>query len=185
MHGGLVVLGVYTVGVVGRASDGPIWPGLRWGALTGIFIASYTVNDGAAVRLLGVSPIHGGADHNRPRGGLAEQKNCSDLIIDYFGNLVRVLLLTPLALRHRDTLGDHWRRSSKVVLGVAVLIPIPYLLALYAMTLTSVSAIAPARELSMMVGVLFSRLLLDEPNVATRFLGAGMIAAGVATLALG
>jgi drug/metabolite transporter (DMT)-like permease len=159
----VVVLGVYTVGVVGRASDGPIWPGIRWGALTGIFIASYTVNDGAAVRLLGVSPI----------------------IIDYFGNLVRVLMLTPLALRHRDTLGDHWRRSAQVVLGVAVLIPIPYLLALYAMTLTSVSAIAPARELSMMVGVLFSRLLLNEPNVATRILGAGMIAAGVATLALG
>jgi len=53
------------------------------------------------------------------------------------------------------------------------------------MTFTSVSAIAPARELSMMVGVLFSRFLLDEPNVATRLLGAGMIAAGVATLALG
>jgi uncharacterized membrane protein len=71
-----------------------------------------------------------------------------------------------------------------VVLGVAVLIPIPYLLALYAMTLTSVSAIAPARELSMMVGVLFSRLLLNEPSVATRLLGAGMIAAGVAILAI-
>jgi uncharacterized membrane protein len=59
-----------------------------------------------------------------------------------------------------------------------------YLLALYAMTLTSVSTIAPARELSMMVGVLFSRLLLDEPSVRARLLGAGMIAAGVVTLAI-
>jgi drug/metabolite transporter (DMT)-like permease len=158
----IVVLGVYTVGVLGRASEAPIWPGIRWGFLTGMFIASYTVNDGAAVRLLGVSPI----------------------IIDYFGNMVRVLMLTPVAVRHRHALAGHWRQSSKVVLGVAVLIPIPYLLALYAMTLTSVSAIAPARELSMMVGVLFSRLLLNEPSVATRLLGAGMIAAGVAILAI-
>jgi drug/metabolite transporter (DMT)-like permease len=82
-------------------------------------------------------------------------------------------------------LAEQWRKSSKSILGVAVLIPIPYVLALFAMTFTSVSAIAPARELSMMVGVLFSRFLLDEPNVATRLLGAGMIAAGVATLALG
>jgi drug/metabolite transporter (DMT)-like permease len=84
--------------------------------------------------------------------------------------------------------GEGWSQlitDYKSVLGVAVLIPIPYLLALYAMTLTSVSAIARARETSMMVGVLFSRFLLDEPNVATRFLGAGMIAVRVATLALG
>jgi drug/metabolite transporter (DMT)-like permease len=159
----VVVIGVYTVGVLGRAPVGPIWSGIKWGVLTGLFIAAYTVNDGAAVRLLGVSPI----------------------IIDYFGNLVRLFLLTPVALRNRHSLTEHWRKAYKSVLGVAVLIPIPYVLALYAMTLTSVSAIAPARELSMMVGVLFSRFLLDEPNVATRFLGAGMIAVGVATLALG
>jgi uncharacterized membrane protein len=159
----VVVIGVYTVGVIGHAPEGPLWSGIKWGALTGLFIAGYTLNDGAAVRLLGVSPI----------------------VIDYFGNVVRVLLLTPVAVQNRHLLAEQWRKSSKSILGVAVLIPIPYVLALFAMTFTSVSAIAPARELSMMVGVLFSRFLLDEPNVATRLLGAGMIAAGVATLALG
>ena len=159
----VVVIGVYTVGVIGRAPEGPIWSGIKWGILTGVFIAGYTLNDGAAVRLLGVSPF----------------------IIDYFGNFVRVVLLTPVAVRNRHTLAEQCRQSAKSILGVAMLIPIPYLLALYAMTLTSVSAIAPARELSMMVGVLFSQFLLDEPNVASRLLGAGMIVAGVATLALG
>jgi drug/metabolite transporter (DMT)-like permease len=158
----VVVIGVYMVGVVGRAPEGPLRSGIRWGALTGLFLAGYTINDGAAVRLIAVSPI----------------------IIDYFGNLVRVLLLTPIAVRKRHLLANQWRKSAGSIVGVAVLIPIPYLLALYAMTLTSVSAIAPARELSMMVGVLFSRLLLDEPNVGTRLLGAGIIAVGVATLAL-
>ena len=159
----VVVIGVFTVGVIGHGPGGPISSGIKWGVLTGFFIAGYTLNDSAAVRLLGVSPI----------------------IIDYFGNFVRVVLLTPVAVRNRHSLVEQWRKSAKSILGVAMLIPIPYLLALYAMTLTSVSAIAPARELSMMVGVLFSRFLLDEPNVATRFLGAGMIAVGVATLALG
>ena len=151
------------MGVIGHAPEGLLWSGIKWGALTGLFIAGYTLNDGAAVRLLGVSPI----------------------VIDYFGNIVRVLLLTPVAVQNRHLLAEQWRKSSKSILGVAVVIPIPYVLALFAMTFTSVSAIAPARELSMMVGVLFSRFLLDEPNVATRLLGAGMIAAGVATLALG
>jgi hypothetical protein len=45
-----------------------------------------------------------------------------------------------------------------------LLIPIPYILALYAMTLASLSVIAPARELSMMVGVVFGRWLLEEPS---------------------
>lgn len=158
----LVVAGVFTIGIAGRTPHGPIWPGVRWGALTGMFIASYTLNDGAAVKLLGVSPI----------------------IIDYFGNIVRLAALTPFALRHRLDLGSEWRKSRKVILAVGTLIPIPYILGLYAMTLAPVSLIAPARELSMMVGVLFGRLLLNEPNVASRLGGAALIAAGVATLSL-
>ena len=114
------------------------------------------------MRLLGVSPI----------------------IVDYFGNIVRVLMLSPVAIRRRAELPRHWRDSYKVIVGVGVLIPVPYILALYAMTIAPVSAIAPARELSMMVGVLFGRFLLQEPHVAARLGGAGLIAIGVATLFL-
>ena len=158
----LVVVGIFVIGVIGRPRTGRIWPGIYWGTLTGIFIASYTINDGAAVRLLGVSPI----------------------IIDYFGNTVRVCMLIPVAVRQRAELPDHWRKSARVILGVGLLIPIPYILALYAMTLAPVSAIAPARELSMVVGVLFGRWLLDEPKVSARLAGAALIATGVATLSL-
>jgi drug/metabolite transporter (DMT)-like permease len=59
-----------------------------------------------------------------------------------------------------------------------------FILALSEMTLAPVSAIAPARELSMMVGVLFGRWLLDEPKVSARLAGAALIATGVATLSL-
>src|SRR3954453_8045439 len=48
----LVVACIFVIGSVGRSVHGPVWPGVRWGALTGLFIAAYTVNDGAAVRLL-------------------------------------------------------------------------------------------------------------------------------------
>jgi drug/metabolite transporter (DMT)-like permease len=153
----LVVIGIFVIGIVGRPLEGPIWRGVCWGALTGIFIASYTINDGAAVRLLSVSPI----------------------IIDYFGNIVRVLMLTPVALRRRLEIPEHWRKSYKVILGVGLLIPIPYILALYAMTLASVSVIATARELSMMVGVVFGRWLLEEPKVGVRLGGAALIAAAM------
>jgi drug/metabolite transporter (DMT)-like permease len=160
----LVVCGVLTIGLARRrAPAAALWPGLRWGAFTGLFIAGYTLNDGAAVRLLQVSPI----------------------VIDYFGNLVRCAALTPYALRHRATLAAEWRRSRRIILGVAALMPIPYILALYAMTLAPLSVIAPARELSMMAGVVFGRWLLKEPDLGPRLAGAALIAAGVAALSLG
>jgi drug/metabolite transporter (DMT)-like permease len=52
------------------------------------------------------------------------------------------------------------------------------------MTLAPVSVVAPARELSMMVGVLFGWWLLKEPDIGRRLLGAALIAAGVAAVSL-
>src|ERR1041385_731413 len=78
---GLVAAGVLVTGFVQRTGTrGPVKQGLVWGAMTGAFIASYTLNDGAAVRYLGVSPI----------------------LIDYFGNLVRLTMLTPIAIRGKS-----------------------------------------------------------------------------------
>jgi drug/metabolite transporter (DMT)-like permease len=159
----LVVGGVFTIGLAGRRGGAHVWPGLRWGLFIGLFIASYTLNDGAAVRRLAVSPI----------------------VLDYFGNLVRCVALAPVALAHRSELAAEVRRSAKVILGVGAIVPIPYLLTLYAMTIAPVSLVAPAREVSVMVGVLFGRWVLKEPSTSARFAGATLVAAGVAVLALG
>jgi uncharacterized membrane protein len=45
------------------------------------------------------------------------------------------------------------------------------------MTLAPVSLIAPAREFSMMIGVVFGRWLLKESGFVSRLLGAVLIAA--------
>lgn len=52
---------------------------LRWGALTGAFIAGYTVIDGYAVKVMLISPI----------------------LVDYFGNVLRIPVMLPFVLRNR------------------------------------------------------------------------------------
>jgi len=160
---GLVVGGVFLVGLSGRNPERPFWPGVLWGALTGLFIAAYTLNDGSAVKRLMIPPI----------------------LIDYFGNLVRLVMLTPLALRRPRDLIAELRTSGRNAAGIGIIAPVPYILSLYAMTLAPLSLVAPARELSMMVGVVFGRLLLKEPATAPRFAGAALILAGVVALSMG
>ena len=58
-----------------------VYQGLYWGGLTGILIALYTVVDGYAVKWALMSPI----------------------LIDYFGNLIRLLVISPSLLRERST----------------------------------------------------------------------------------
>jgi len=159
-----VVSGVMIIGLARpQNSSDPVWPGIRWGAAIGLFIAGYTLNDGAAVRLFAVSPI----------------------IIDYFGNFVRVALLAPMALRNRAGLREEFAKSRNQILLVGALIPIPYILALYAMKLAPISVIAPARELSMLAGVFLAWRFLNEGDMVRRLIGALLIAAGVATLSFG
>jgi uncharacterized membrane protein len=73
----------------------------------------------------------------------------------------------------------------KDALGIAVLTPIGYILALSAMRLAPVSRVAPVREMSMMIGMYFGARFLREKDIARRTIGAVLIAGGVAALALG
>jgi drug/metabolite transporter (DMT)-like permease len=137
--------------------------GLRWGALTGLLIAGYSVIDGYAVKVLLVGPV----------------------LLDYFGNLIRVPLLLPLALRDRAAFMDAARAQWKGALVVAVLGPAGYVMVLYALTLAPLSRVAPAREVSMLIAALLGGHLLGEGDRRLRVAGAACIALGVAGLALG
>ena len=55
-----------------------------------------------------------------------------------------------------------WRTYRRQVAGAAVLAPLAYILVLVALSFTAVSAVAPAREVSVLVGVLLGRRLLGE-----------------------
>jgi uncharacterized membrane protein len=131
--------------------------------LTGCMIASYTVVDKLAVAAFFVPP----------------------LVQDWATNLGRVAIMTPLALRQKTELRAVWRRRRKEVIAVAVLCPLSYILVLTAMVFTPVSYVAPAREISILIGALFGAHLLAEEHAKQRLFGAGAMVAGIVCLAAG
>jgi drug/metabolite transporter (DMT)-like permease len=137
--------------------------GLRYGLLTGVFIAAYTVVDGYAVKVVLMSPI----------------------LLDYVGGVVRTAFLLPAVLRDRPTAWDLWRRQWKYAVLVGIVSPVSYVLVLYAMQVAPLSHVAPAREVSMLFAALIGGHLLGGGDRALRLAGAVLIAAGVMALALG
>ncbi|MFN3732593.1 DMT family transporter [Comamonas testosteroni] len=137
--------------------------GLYYGLLTGMFIASYTVVDSYAVKVLLMSPI----------------------LVDYVGNLIRLVILAPLAARDWPETKRLWRLQWRHAALVAFFSPIAYVLVLYAVQSAPISHVAPAREVSMLFAALIGGRLLGEGDRALRIAGAVMIALGVTALGLG
>lgn len=137
--------------------------GMVYGLLTGAFIASYTVVDGYAVKFMLMSPI----------------------LVDYFGNFVRLALLAPAVLRDRPTAWRLWGQQWKYAVLVGTISPVSYVLVLYAMQVAPLSHVAPAREVSMLFAALIGGHLLGEGDRLQRACGAALIALGVMALALG
>ena len=171
----LVVLGVLVLGAPGRGGDSPaparpeapasprLSRAIVFALVTGTFIASYTLWDKYAVSTLKVPP----------------------LIQGYASLPVMALVLAPSALRQRDRTMRVWRGYRRQVAGAAVLSPLAYILVLIAMSFTAVSAVAPAREVSVLVGVLLGRRLLGEGSLGRRLTAAAAIAAGIICIAAG
>jgi drug/metabolite transporter (DMT)-like permease len=167
LAGGLtVVVGVFLLAGGARllgTRDARARLGLYWGGCTGLFIAGYTVVDGYAVRSLALAP----------------------LFVDYTTHVLRVALAVPAWLRGGAALRTELARTWRHVLVVGVLAPLGYMLVLLAMQQSPISYVAPARELSMLVGAFFGAQLLGEGEVRRRLLCAGVIALGVLLIALG
>jgi drug/metabolite transporter (DMT)-like permease len=156
-----VVLGVLVIGGLGSSGQGSWAGGVGYGILCGTTIAAYTLWDAHAVTALGVSP----------------------LVLMAGTSMFETALLAPYALSRRPRVVELWRTSKGPVLAVGVLSPFAYLLVLFALRLAPVSLVAPARELSIVIGSLGAWLLLREPNPARRLAGAVIVLAGVAAIA--
>jgi drug/metabolite transporter (DMT)-like permease len=137
--------------------------GIFYGGITGLFIASYTVVDGYAVKVALMSPI----------------------LVDYFGNLLRLVFLTPTLLRDRPTVWALWLEQRRYALVVGIFSPVSYVLVLYALQVAPLSHVAPAREVSMLFAALLGGHLLGEKDRGPRIAGAALIAAGVMALGMG
>ena len=151
-----VVAGVFVIGGLGTGA------GMGYGLATGALIACYTLWDAHAVTALATPPV----------------------ILMCGSALVESVLLAPYAVARREAVGRIWREHRVAVLAVAVLSPLAYVLVLFAMRLAPVSMVAPARELSIVVGSLGAWLLLGEPNPRRRLTGAVIVLAGVAAIAV-
>jgi drug/metabolite transporter (DMT)-like permease len=131
--------------------------------VTGLFIAGYSLWDKRAVTTFAIPPV----------------------VLDWGDNVGRAVILAPVALSRRAGLGDLWRRYRREVILVGVLSPMPYILVLSAMVFTPVSYVAPAREISILVGSVMGTRLLAEGDAGRRLVAAGAMVAGLAALAVG
>jgi drug/metabolite transporter (DMT)-like permease len=157
LGGALVVGGVLLIGL----RPGPATArSLPFGVGSGLFIAVYTLWDTHAVDGLAIPP----------------------LLQLWASDTVRAALLTPYVWRRREVAAATWAKHRPEVLTVAVLSPLAYLLVLTALTISPVSAVAPAREVSVLLGVAFGVSRLGEGDAARRLVAAALIAGGVVVL---
>ena len=135
--------------------------GIRGGLLTGAMIASYTVVDAWGVKVLLIAPV----------------------LMDYFGNAVRVAMFVPWLAADRRTwsaMRGHWGAAA----AVGALAPLSYILVLTALQRGApLSLVAPARELSMMVAAVLGALVLREAVGRARMAGCALLVVGVVLLA--
>ncbi|BCW87583.1 hypothetical protein sos41_07130 [Alphaproteobacteria bacterium SO-S41] len=163
----LVVLGIVLIATEGRLrrfATPAAALGVRWGLITGSLIAAYTVVDGYGVKVLLIQPV----------------------LLDWFANAARLAFMLPVMApqyrRARDLMRGKWRHA----VAVGALSPLGYILVLTALQMGApLSFVAPAREMSMMVGALFGLFLLGEKAGIWRLVGCAVLLAGVVALVVG
>jgi drug/metabolite transporter (DMT)-like permease len=171
-----IVAGIVAIGLPGRtagsAGGGPVPASaglaarlkpVAFALCTGTFIASYTLWDKYAVTTLHTPPLLQG----------------------YASFPMILLIFAPQALRSRRRLREVWLRYWRQVAGAAVLAPLAYVLVLIALSFSPVDAVAPAREVSVLFGVLLGRRLLGEGGLPRKLAAAAAIVAGIVAVAVG
>jgi drug/metabolite transporter (DMT)-like permease len=140
-----------------------LFSSVNYGIISGVFIASYTIWDKHGVAALAIAP----------------------LLYDAGTAFTQLALLSPFAFARWPEVQREWRNQRRWAFGVALLSPIAYVLVLTAMRFTPVSYVAPAREVSIVIGAFIGARYLKEANSRRRMIGALAMTAGVIALALG
>ena len=136
--------------------------GLVCAILTGTAIASYTLWDKYAVSKLLIPP----------------------LLMEWSINLFRTAILSAFVVYRWDDVRTEWRTHRREILGVALLSPLSYILILTALVFSPVSYVAPAREISTLIGALMGTRLLAEGDAPRRLVAASIMVLGVIALTL-
>ncbi|UYM04603.1 DMT family transporter [Solicola gregarius] len=147
----------------GRVARNDVALGAVFGAMTGCFIAGYTLWDDHSVNALEVPPL------------------------PYYivTGTVQAIVLSPLLVRKRAALAVTLRRHYRSAIVVAALVPFSYVIVLVAMQLAPVSLVAALRATSIALASVAGWLLFREPHPRQRIAGAAIVVCGVAAIALG
>jgi drug/metabolite transporter (DMT)-like permease len=165
--GALIAASVLTLPLTQRrraaGSTGPQRTAIRLALVNGAVIASFTLWDKHAVSALDAPPLA------------------------YFtGSLIVQSVLTAAVARvGSEQLRATWRRFRTEAVGVGVLSPLAYVLVLVALIHNPVAYVAPAREVSILLGVALGARVLGEDAGSQRLAAAAVIVAGIALLAAG
>lgn len=136
--------------------------GVMYGFGIGLLISCYTVWDSYSVKVLLIAP----------------------LLLEYTAHPLRVLVLLPVARKHWPEIQSIWRQHHWKIIAISLMSPIAFILILYAIMKAPVHIIAPAREMSIVFGIIFGAKLLTEENFLPRFIGSLLILAGIILLAV-
>jgi drug/metabolite transporter (DMT)-like permease len=164
---GLVVVGILAMHLTSLSWSGPHGIaaqagqlGTRYALLTGLVIATYSTLDKRGVAL--VPP----------------------LLYGYLLFVGLTLALVPLLRGRWGAVAQEWKLHRTSIIVVGLLTPASYGLVLLALTLTPVSYVSAAREVSVVVAAVLGWLVLREGYGLQRLLGSVSIAAGLALLVL-
>lgn len=137
--------------------------GVRYGVLTGVFIAAYTLWDRQAVAVHGIPPV----------------------LFDAGTAFAMTVFLAPFACRRWREVREEWSTHRPEIFTMAILSPLGYVLILTALTFTPVSYVAPARETSILIGTFLGARVFKETQGHRRLGAAGCIVLGIILLAIG
>ncbi len=158
-----------TVGIIGltgdprKFRDKNLGTGLFYAGLTGLAIAGYTIWDSYTVSYIKLSPI----------------------IFQWGITLFRLLILTPIALRHTGDIKLAWQKDKWKAMFVAIFSSLSYVLMLFALSFSQVSYVAPLRSISILMGVLLGALVLKEGDFQKRIKASTVMVLGAILLGLG
>ncbi len=145
-----------------KKNNKKIMTGIFYGVSTGFFIALYTLNDTLAVKNYAVSPL------------------TLTLATNFFG----AILLIPLITREKSELKREIREHKWIFVGIAILSPAAYILVLVALKHAPLTVVAPAREVSILLGVFMGSRVLKEEDGRRRLVASLLILGGIISLSL-
>jgi drug/metabolite transporter (DMT)-like permease len=145
-----------------RENNAKIITGVFWGVLTGFFIALYTFNDTVAIKTYAVSPF----------------------IITFVSNVFSTVLLIPFVFSQKDEIKREIRQHKWIIITIGLLSPAAYILVLEALKYAPLTVVAPAREVSILLGVFMGSRVLNEEDGKRRLIAGASILGGIIALSL-